>query len=169
MADSESIHDKLARVRKPHVHITYKVFTPSGEVERELPFVVGVMGDFSGNPTEPLKPLRDREFAMIDRDNFDDIMKRMHPGLNLKVQNTLAGDGSELGVQLKFSSMADFEPGKVAQQVPAMKRLLDLREQLKALLNQADRSPELETLLEQIIQNSDQIKTAIKEGKDGAK
>ena len=94
-----SVHDKLARVRKPRVHITYDVETEGAQIERELPFVVGVMGDFSGDPTEPLKPLTDRKFIQIDRDNFNDVMARMTPGLNIKVDNTLAGDGSEMAVQ----------------------------------------------------------------------
>ena len=91
---SASIHDKLNRVRKPRVHITYEVETEGAEVVRELPFVVGVLGDFSGDPTEPLKPLKDRKFIQIDRDNFNDVMARMTPGLKPKVENTLAGDGS---------------------------------------------------------------------------
>src|ERR671933_996771 len=109
---SESLQKKLDRVRKPRVHITYDVETEGAAVTKELPFVVGVLGDFSGNPTEPLKPLKDRKFIQIDRDNFNDIMARMTPGLNMRVQNTLANDGSELPVQLKFNSMEDFEPAK---------------------------------------------------------
>ena len=103
-----SIHDKLGRVRKPRVHITYQVETEGAVAEKELPFVVGVMGDFSGNPTKPLKSLKDRKFIQIDRDNFDDVLTRMTPGLDLKVENTLAGDGSQMAVNLEFKSMADF-------------------------------------------------------------
>src|SRR5207253_9485901 len=99
---AESIHDKLSRVRKPRVHITYQVETEGAVVEKELPFVVGVLGDFSGNPTQPLKPLKDRKFIQIDRDNFNDVMARMTPGLKIKVENTLKGDGSEMPVDLKF-------------------------------------------------------------------
>src|SRR5690242_3998122 len=112
---AESVHDKLARVRTPRVHISYQVETEGAVVEKELPFVVGVLGDFSGNPSEPLKPLRDRKFIQIDRDNFDDIMARMTPGLNLKVENTLKGDGSEMAVKLEFCSMQDFEPINVVR------------------------------------------------------
>ncbi len=97
-----SVHDKLARVRKPRVHITYDVETEGAQIERELPFVVGVMGDFAGDPTEPLKPLAERKFVQIDRDNFNDVMARIQPGLNIKVDNTLAGDGSQMAVNLKF-------------------------------------------------------------------
>jgi type VI secretion system protein ImpB len=161
MPSVESTHDKLKRVRKPHVHITYEVYKPDGGMEvRELPFVVGVMGDFSGNPTAPLKPLRDRQFVSIDRDNFNEVMRNMTPGLNLKVENTLAGDGTEMPINLKFDSMDDFSPARVAEQVPALKKLLETREQLKSLMAKADNSAKLEGLLEQILANGEEIKKA---------
>src|SRR5215471_5036347 len=122
---AESTQQKLSRVRKPRVHITYEVETEGAVVKKELPFVVGVVGDFSGNPTEPLKPMKDRKFVQIDRDNFNDVMSKMTPGLNLKVDNTLAGDGSQMGVQLKFRSMDDFEPGQIVQQVEPLRKLLE--------------------------------------------
>jgi len=153
-----SIHDKLARVRTPRVHIAYKVETEGAEVEKELPFVVGVLGDFSGNPTEPLKPLKDRKFVQIDRDNFNDILARMTPGLNLKVENTLKGDGSEMGVQLKFKSMEDFEPGRIVQQVEPLRKLLETRDKLRDLLTKVDRSEDLENILERVLQNTDELK-----------
>jgi type VI secretion system protein ImpB len=153
-----SIHDKLERVRPPRVHIKYEVFTNGAKVVKELPFIVGVMGDFSGQPTEPLKPMKDRKFVQIDRDNFNDVMKRMTPGLSFRVENTLKGDGSELPVQLKFSSMEDFEPGKVASQVEPLRKLLETRQKLKDLRAQVDRSDKLEGLLEQILQEQEQLK-----------
>jgi len=154
----ESIHEKLKRVRKPRVHITYDVETEGAVVQKELPFVVGVMGDFSGDPTQPLKPLRDRKFVQIDRDNFNDIMGRMTPGLNLKVDNTLAGDGSEMGVQLQFNSMEDFEPANVARQVEPLRKLLETRDKLRDLLTKIDRSQDLENVLEQVLENTDKLK-----------
>lgn len=153
-----SIHEKLDRVRKPRVHITYEVETEGATVVKELPFVVGVLGDFSGDPTEPLKPLKDRKFIQIDRDNFNDVMARMTPGLKLKVDNTLADDGSQLGVDLSFKSMEDFEPGRVVQQVEPLRKLLETRNQLRDLLSKADRSEELEGLLERVLQNTDDLK-----------
>jgi type VI secretion system protein ImpB len=153
-----SIHDKLERVRKPRVHITYQVETEGAAVVRELPFSVGVMGDFSGDPTEPLKPLRDRKFIQIDRDNFDEVMARMTPGLNLKVENTLAGDGSEMAVNLAFKSIEDFEPGRVVEQVEPLKKLLDTRNKLRDLLSKVDRSDNLEALLERVLQNDAELK-----------
>ena len=153
----ESVHDKLKRVRKPRVHITYDVETEGAVVKKELPFVVGVIGDFSGNPTEPLKPLADRKFIQVDRDNFDEVMARMNPGLSLKAENTLKGDGSEMALQLKFRKMEDFEPANVAKQVEPLKKLLEARDKLKALQTRVDRSPDLENVLEKILQNSDEM------------
>ena len=152
-----SVHDKLARVRKPRVHITYEVETEGAQIERELPFVMGIMGDFAGDPSEPLKPLAERKFVQIDRDNFDDVMARIQPGLNIKVDNTLAGDGSQMAVNLKFRSMEDFEPAKVAEQVPALKAMLETRAKLRDLMSKVDRSDELEGLLEQVLQDKDKL------------
>ncbi len=153
-----SINDKLERVRRPRVHIKYEVETEGAQVEKELPFVLGVLGDFSGQPTEPLKPLKDRKFVQIDRDNFDDVMARMTPGLKFRAENTLKDDGSEMPVDLRFRSMDDFEPGRVADQIPALRNLLEKRNQLRDLLAKADRSEELESLLDRILQSDDDIK-----------
>ena len=156
---SASIHDKLNRVRKPRVHITYEVETGDAQIKRELPFVMGVLGDFSGDPTTPLRPLGDRKFIQIDRDNFNDVMGRVAPGLKLKVDNTLANDGSQMAVDLKFNSIDDFEPGRVVEQVPALKALMDTRNKLRDLMSKVDRSEELEGLLEQVLQNEGELKS----------
>lgn len=156
---SASIHDKLNRVRKPRVHITYDVETEGAQIQRELPFVVGIMGDFSGDPTAPLKPLADRKFTQIDRDNFNDVMANMAPGLKLKVDNKLADDGTQMAVDLKFNSMDDFDPVQVVKQVPALAALLETREKLRDLMSKADRSAELENLLEQVLRSEDELKS----------
>jgi type VI secretion system protein ImpB len=156
---SASIHDKLKRVRKPRVHITYEVETEGAEVLRELPFIVGVLGDFSGDPTQPLRPMSDRKFIQIDRDNFDEVMARMTPGLNLRVDNTLSDAGGEMTVSLKFNGIDDFEPARVAEQVPALKALLETRDKLRDLMSKVDRSEELESLLEQVLKNETELKT----------
>lgn len=153
-----SVHDKLNRVRKPRVHITYDVETEGAAIERELPFIVGVMGDFAGDPSEPLKPLAERKFTQIDRDNFNDVMARIAPGLNMKVENTLAGDGSEMGVNLKFRHMDDFEPAKVADQVPALKALMETRAKLRDLMSKVDNSEKLEELLDEVLQDEAKLK-----------
>jgi type VI secretion system protein ImpB len=154
---SGSIHDKLTRVRKPRVHITYEVETGGARVLRELPFVMGVLGDFSGKSTQPLKPLKDRKFIQIDRDNINDVLARMTPGLEYRVTNTLKGDGSEMAVKLQFNSMDDFDPGRVVQQVEPLKKLLETRDKLRDLLTKVDRSDELENLLERILNSKEDI------------
>lgn len=164
---SSSIHDKLNRVRKPRVHITYDVETEGAEIQRELPFVVGVMGDFSGDPTAPLKPMTDRKFIQIDRDNFNEVMANMTPGLKLKVDNKLANDGTQMAVDLKFNSMDDFEPARVAGQVPALASLLEARAKLRDLMSKVDRSEELENLLEQVLSSEADLKAL--SGQLGAK
>jgi len=148
-----SIHKKLERVRKPRVHLMYEVETGGAAVKRELPFVVGVLGDFSGNPSQALKPLRDRKFTQIDRDNFNEVMASMTPELNFRVDNTLAGDGSEMAVSLKFNSIEDFEPAKVANQIDPLKKMLETRNRLSDLIAKADRSSDLESLLEDALQD----------------
>lgn len=156
---SASIHDKLNRVRKPRVHITYDVETEGAQVERELPFVMGVMGDFSGDPTAPLRPMADRKFIQIDRDNFNDVMANMNPGLKLKVDNKLSEDGGQMAVDLKFNSIEDFEPARVAAQVPALRALMETRAKLRDLASKVDRSEELEGLLEQVLKNENELKS----------
>jgi type VI secretion system protein ImpB len=155
---SASIHSKLNRVRKPRVHITYDVETEGAQVQRELPFVMGVMGDFSGDPTVPLQSRSERTFVQIDRDNFNDVMARMNPGLNLKVDNKLSEDGGQMAVGLKFNGIEDFEPARVADQVPALRALMETRTKLRDLMSKVDRSEELEGLLEKVLQNENQLK-----------
>jgi type VI secretion system protein ImpB len=155
---SQSIHAKLSRVRKPRVHITYDVETEGAVIQKELPFVVGVIGEFSGKPTTPLPPLKDRKFVQIDRDNFNEVLERMRPALSFKAPNLLKGDGSDFLVELNFESMEDFEPGQVARKIGDIATLLDVRSKLQELLTKADRSSDLENLLEQIVQNENMRK-----------
>lgn len=154
---SESIHDKLKRVRKPRVHITYDVETNGAVQEKEIPFVMGVMGDYSGDNTENKKALKDRKFSQVDRDNFNEVMSNIAPSLNMKVENTLESDGSEMAVNLDFRTMEDFEPHKIVEKVDALKKLMDTRNKLRDLLTKADRSEELETLLEEVLSNTEAL------------
>ncbi len=153
-----SVHDKLDKVRKPRVHIKYEVETEGAMIEKELPFVVGVMGDFSGDPTEEPRPFGDRKFVQVDIDNFDRVMEQMKPGLKMRVENTLEENGSEMRVDLAFSKLDDFDPAAVVEQVPALKKLLEARNELRDLMSKADRSEDLELLLEKILQDSDALK-----------
>jgi len=148
-----SIHDKLNRVRKPRVHISYEVETEGAMVVKELPFIVGVMGDFSGDPTAKLKPLKDRRFVQIDRDNFNQVMASMNPGLQFRVKNTLQDDDSEFAVDLKFESMDDFSPAAVVDQVEPLRKLMETRTRLRDLSTKIDRSEELEDIIERVLTN----------------
>ncbi|GLQ31851.1 type VI secretion system contractile sheath small subunit [Litoribrevibacter albus] len=150
----ESVHNKLSRVRKPRVHITYDVETEGAAVKKELPFVVGVMGDFAGQNTEALKPLKERRFVQIDRDNFDDVLKRMNPKLSFKVNNKLAGDDSQFTVDLEFKSMQDFEPAAVVRQIEPLDKLMATRNKLRDLMTKVDRSEDLEDILERVLNNT---------------
>lgn len=157
-----SVQKKLNRVRKPRVHIVYDVETEGAVEEKELPFVVGVMGDFSGNPTQKLAPMKDRKFVNIDRDNINEVMQKMNPGLNFRVQNTLTGEG-EMAVNLEFNSMDDFDPINVAKQVEPLKNLLNTRDKLRDLLTKVDLSEDLENVLEEVLQNTDKMEQLSKE------
>lgn len=152
----ESRQHTLDRVRKPRVHITYDVEVGDATVKKELPFIVGVMGDFSGDNLDKT-PLENRKFINIDRVNFDEVMARLAPSVNLRVENTLQGDGSEMAVELKFRSMEDFNPAKIVQQVEPLRKLLEARDKLSELRANADRKQELEAALEEILQNTDKM------------
>ncbi len=152
---SESLQHKLDRVRRPRVQITYDVETGGAQEQRELPFVVGVMADLSAQPASPLSPLKERKFVPIDRDNFNDVLAKSTPRIATRVNNRLTNDNTELPVELKFSSMSDFEPANVARQVPALKELLEMRSHLSQLLNKLEGNDQLESLLADVLNNSD--------------
>ncbi len=149
----ESIFDRKARVRPPRVHITYEVETGGAMVMKEIPFVMGVMADLSGQPKQSLGKLKDRKFVEIDRDNFDDVLKSMKPRLAMRVDNTLKDDGSELAVELGFEKLADFLPDSVVRQVKPLSDLQDVRNQLKDLLGRMEGNDRLEELLAAITDN----------------
>ncbi len=157
---AESIHDKLKRVRKPRVHITYEVETNGALGKKEIPFVMGVMGDYSGDNTETKKALKDRKFSQIDRDNFNEVMNNVSPQLSMKVDNTLEGNGTEMAVSLNFKSMEDFEPHKVVENIEPLRKLMETRNKLRDLLTKADRSEALESVLEKILSN-EQVMSAL--------
>ncbi|MFN7945856.1 MAG: type VI secretion system contractile sheath small subunit [Blastocatellia bacterium] len=158
MPRKESIQQKISRVRPPRVHITYDVEVGGAIEMKELPFVVGVLGDFSGMPAEALPRLRDRKFVDIDRDNFDDVLAGMKPRLTYKVENKLSDESGQLGVELKFNNLADFEPDQVVQQVEPLRKLVELRQNLSDLLAKTDGNDKLGDLLQDVLKNTDSQK-----------
>src|SRR5271163_175352 len=131
----QSAQHKLDRVRPPRVQITYDVEVGGAIEIKELPFVVGVLGDFTGNPEQPLPKLKDRKFTEVNPDNFDSVLEGMKPHLAFAVENKLAesADAPQLKVDLHFKSMEDFEPENVVRQVKPLAELMDLRTKLSDL------------------------------------
>lgn len=160
----ESTQHKLDRVRKPRVQITYDVELNGAMKMTELPFVVGVMGDFSGKPDQPLPQLKDRKFVEIDRDNFDKVLSGCKPRLVMSVDDKLTGrKDAKLQVELKFSSMDDFSPENIAKQVEPMRKLLEQRERLKSLLSQVDGNDKGFDALQKILDNAEDREKLAKE------
>ena len=154
----ESTQHKLDRVRPPRVQITYDVEIGDAIELKELPFVVGVLADLSGKPEEPLPRLKDRKFVEIDRDNFNEVLRGMKPRLAFRVDNKLSDDDTKMDVELKFNSLDDFEPEQVVQQVEPLRKLLETRQQLQALLAKMDGNDKLDDMLQEIISNTDMLK-----------
>lgn len=159
----ESLQHKLDRVRRPRVQLTYDVETGGAMEKKELPFVVGVMSDLSGQPKEALRPLKERKFVNIDRDNFNDVLARSTPRLALRVANRLTDEDTKLAVELNFKCVDDFEPAHVAAQVTPLKELLDMRQQLTELLSKMEGNDKLEQLLANVLANTDQAAALAKD------
>lgn len=157
MATSKGTQHKLDRVRPPRVHITYDVETGGAIEVKELPFVMGVLGDFTGQPAEPLPRLRDRKFVEVNPDNFDQVLEGMKPHLAFGVENKLSEDpdAPQLKVDLHFKSMDDFEPENVARQVKPLRELLELRTKLSDLRGSLQGNEKLEELLMDAVTNTD--------------
>jgi type VI secretion system protein ImpB len=158
MPKKESLQHKLDRVRPPRVQITYDVEVGGAIELKELPFVIGVLGDFVGNPEEALPAIKNRKFVEIDPDNFNQVMAGMKPRLTFSVDNKLQDDGSKMGVELKFNSIEDFEPDNVAQQVEPLRKLVEARRKLSDLRSKMDGNDKLETMLNDVISNADKQK-----------
>jgi type VI secretion system protein ImpB len=158
MAKRESVQQKIARIRPPRVQITYDVETGGAIELKELPFVLGVMGDYSGKPEEALPNIKNRKFVEIDRDNFDQVLAGMKPRLAYTTENKLQDDGSKMGVELKFNSLEDFEPDQVVQQVEPLRKLVEARQKLSDLLSKMDGNDKLETILNDLIADQDKQK-----------
>ena len=156
---AESVNRKLERVRAPRVHIKYDVETGGAIEMKELPFVMGVLGDFTGQPKEPLAKLKERKFVEITPDNFDDVLKSMKPHLQFKVDNVLSEepDAGKLGVELKFESMDDFSPERVAQQVEPLRKLLELRQNLADLRGSLQGNEKLDDILQATLSDQEKM------------
>lgn len=166
---SDSARKFLKRNRPPRVNISYE--DPyEAEKNIELPFVMGVMADLSGNASEKEKPkIADRNFTNVDMQNFDDFMASIQPAVSFTAENKLGGEeGEKLGVTLRFSKMEDLEPGKIAQQVPALKALLDARQQLSNLQRYMNGKSAAQEMLKKLLSDPELMKMLEKKASDGA-
>jgi len=166
MAKTESVQKRLTRVRPPRVQMTYDVEIGDTLENKELPFVVGVVGDFGGNPDNDKTRLKDRLFVGIDVENFDEVMSGVDPVARFSAPNMLAGDDSSIGVELHFKSMADFRPESVVRQVAPLARLLDARSKLADLRNKLAGNDKLEDILGEVLGNTDKL-AALKSAQSG--
>ncbi len=155
----ESTQQKLSRVRPPRVHITYDVETGDAIEVKELPFVMGVLGDFTGNPEQPLAKVKDRKFVEINPDNFDTVMQAMTPHVSFSVDNKLSDDekAGQLKVDLRFKGMEDFEPEQVARQIKPVRDLLELRTKLSDLRGSLQGNDKLDEILMEAISDKDKL------------
>jgi type VI secretion system protein ImpB len=153
----------LDRVRRPRVQITYDVETEGATEKKELPFVVGVLADLSGQPKEALKPLKEREFTPIDRDNIDQVLEKAAPRVAVKVQDRITGKDQKLAVELNFRSLEDFEPARVAEQVGPLRELLEMRQALTNLLGKMEGNDKLEQQLSEVLSSQDKAIALAKE------
>ena len=154
---AESIQHKLDRVRSPRVQITYDVEIGGAIQKKVIPFVVGVLGDFSGKPSEPLPKPKDRKFIEIDRDNFNNVLGGMKPRLAFGVDNKLTEDNTKMAVELNFKSLDDFHPESVARQIDPLRKLMDARRKLSELLSKLDGNDKLDELLQTVITSTDSL------------
>lgn len=156
---NESTQKKLSRVRPPRVQITYDVEVGDAIETKELPFVLGVLGDYSGNRKESLEKLKERKFVQIDKDNFDDVLKGMEPRLMLQVENRLKDDDSRMAVELNFEKLEDFEPSSIVAQVDPLQQLLSIRQKLSDLRNKVIGNDKLEEILDDVVRDTEKLKS----------
>ena len=158
MAKRESVQKKLQRIRPPRVQLTYDVEVGDGKEIKELPFVVGILGDFSAASKLEKAKLKDKKFINVDLENIDEVIESLAPRANFQVKNTLTEESGNMSIDLIFKSMDDFRPENVAQQVEPLKKLVIARERLTDLRNKISNNERLEDLLDEILQNTDQVR-----------
>ena len=155
---AQGTQKKLERVRPPRVSITYEVETGGAIEMKELPFVMGVLADLSGNPAQPLPRLKERKFVEVNPDNFDTVLKSAQPRLQFTTDNKLNPDGSKIAVELKFESLEDFSPDRVAEQVKPLRELLELRSKLADLRGRLQGNDKLEEILQETINDAEAMR-----------
>lgn len=159
MSRNDSVQRRLQTTRPPRVQLTYEVQVGDAMEKKELPFVIGVLGEFSGtpHPDEPQTRLKERKFVNVDVDTIDDVMAGMHPRAAYNVKNRLTPEGGEFAVDLQFNAMQDFRPEAVAQQIEPLRRLLEARARLSDLRNKLAGNHKLDDLLSEVLSNTEKL------------
>lgn len=157
MAKKDSVQKRLERVRPPRVQLTYDVEKGDAIEQKELPFVMGVLADLSGNPKDPLPKLRDRKFVNVDLDNFDEVMKGVAPRATYRVKNELTPEGGEFAVDMSFEKMEDFRPEAVVEKVEPLRQLLEARTKLADLRNKLAGNEKLEDILNDVLTSTEKL------------
>jgi len=157
MSKKESIQKRLQKVRPPRVQMTYDVEIGEAIEQKELPFVVGVVGEFSGQSSMPQPKLKDKKFVAIDNDNFIEVMKGLQPQANFQVENKINDQGGKISVELKFESIDDFRPEAVVQQVEALRKLQEARAKLHDLRSKVAVNEKLEDILHEVLNNTEKL------------
>ncbi|WGL60325.1 type VI secretion system contractile sheath small subunit [Pigmentibacter sp. JX0631] len=158
---SESTQHKISRIRKPRVQITYDLEIGDAREKKELPLVVGVIADLQGHST-PSNALKERKFVDIEKANFDLVMSKISPALNISVANKIKGtEGEKREFNLKFESIDDFKPGNLVKNVECLNELLDKRKSLLDLISKVDTNDKLHLLLLEAAKDSNKAKTLI--------
>jgi type VI secretion system protein ImpB len=167
MAKKDSVQKRLEKVRPPRVQLSYDVQVGDAIEQKELPFVVGVLGDFTGqqDPNNPAPKLKERKFVNVDLDNFDDVMQGMAPKASYRVANKLSPEGGEFAVNLEFKSMDDFRPEAVVEQVEPLRKLLEARTKLSDLRNKLAGNEKLEDILADVLSSTEKLSQLQQEAK----
>ena len=166
MSKKESIQKNLQKVRPPRVQLTYDVEKGDAIEQKEIPFVVGVLGDFSGKPEQALPKIKDRKFVNVDMDNFDQVLEATAPRAAFRVPNKIGDNGGEFAVEMKFKTLDDFRPEAVVEQVEPLRKLLEARTKLADLRNKMAGNEKLEDLLSDVLSNTEQLKKLSNEGQE---
>jgi len=157
MAKKDSVQKRLQKVRPPRVQMTYDVEIGDAIENKELPFVVGVIGDFGSDPQAAKKALKERNFVNVDADNFDEVLGAVAPVAQFRVPNHLSAEGGEFAVQLQFHEMADFRPESVVRQVAPLNGLLEARAKLADLRNKLAGNDRLEEILQDVLTSTEKL------------
>jgi len=168
----ESTQHKLDRVRSPRVHVTYDVQIGDATEQKELPFVLGVLGDFTGLAAKDAAKLSGRKFVNITPESFDSVLEALRPRVSFSVPNRLDEDpetdvrdplvvdenAPQLKVDLTFTKLEDFDPANVAENVAPLRKLLELRQKLSDLRGTLQGNDALDELLQQAIKDTERAR-----------